>query len=116
MVEVDRSQAAGLRADIGLQRGLKSTTLLTEQDRNRIAGVSNDSSIHLSKIRNTIVVEVRRDDLVGNRAVGWNGWSDIDERAVTFPQHHGHGICIDIRRNVIRLAVMIEVSRKDGTW
>src|SRR5262245_11500076 len=111
MVEIDRCQSGRLSPNVDRLRGLECSTCLAQQNRNRIAEVSDDSRIHLSEIRNTVIVEVRRDDLNRDGSVGWNSGPDVDERAVAFAQHYGYRVCIAIGCDVVGLAIVIKISR-----
>src|SRR4029079_6781536 len=82
----------------------------SQQDLNRLTDLVY-SGIDQCQIRQPVSIEVSRDDLVGMVCRDRKASSNIQKLALSSSQDNGNGVGVEIGRDVVGLAIVIEVTR-----
>src|SRR5215470_5664141 len=69
------------------------------------------SGIDQCQIRQPVSIEVSRDDLVGKVCRDRKASPNIQKLAISSSQHNGNCVGVEIGRDVVGLAIVIEVTR-----
>src|SRR5690349_18914000 len=115
VIKVGCSQAFGLSSRRERLCRSEPALVRAKQNLHRLTDLVY-SGIDQSQIRQPVSVEVSRDDLVGKVCRDRKASPNIRELAISSSQHHGNSVGVEIGRDVVGLAIVIEVTRGKRRW